>query len=84
MKNKILMASMVRTLMAQAFRIPEKSIFEKSTMQNTPGWDSLSHMNLILNIEERFKIKLTAHEIAKMQSLQKIEKIINTKIKKKT
>lgn len=77
------MVSILRSLMAQAFRIPEKSVFEKSAMQNTPGWDSLSHMNLIFNIENRFKIRLTADEIAKMQSLQKIEKIINTKIKKK-
>lgn len=82
MKSNLSQKPIIRTLMAQAFKIPEKNILEKSTMQNTPGWDSLSHMNLILNIEKYFKIRLAANEIADMQSVQKIEKILNTKLKK--
>ena len=42
-------------------------------------WDSLAHLNLLLLIEKKFKIKFSIDE---MTSLKKISQIIN-KIKKK-
>ena len=50
---------------------------------NEKKWDSLNHVNIIIAIENEFKIKFNANEIENMNSLKKIEKIIVGKIKKR-
>ncbi len=50
---------------------------------NEKKWDSLNHVNIIIAIENEFKIKFNANEIENMNSLKKIENIIVRKIKKR-
>ena len=50
---------------------------------NEKKWDSLNHVNIIIAIENEFRIKFNSNEIESMNSLKKIENIINRKIKKK-
>ena len=44
-------------------------------------WDSLNHVNIIIAIENEFKIKFNSNEIENMDTLKKIENIIVRKIK---
>lgn len=44
------------------------------------GWDSLGHLNLILAIEDEFKIKFTTSQIIEIISIKKIIKTIKEKI----
>jgi len=37
------------------------------TAADVPGWDSLGHLNLIIALEKRFKIKFATAEIAKLK-----------------
>ena len=50
---------------------------------NEKKWDSLNHVNIIIAIDNEFKIKFNANEIENMNSLKKIENIIVRKIKKR-
>ena len=43
-------------------------------------WDSLNHILLILEIEKKFSIKITAGEIAELNSISLICDMINEKI----
>ena len=36
------------------------------------NWDSIAHLNLILNIEKKYKLRFTIDEITKMNSVKKI------------
>ena len=44
----------------------------KIKMQNFEAWDSLAHINLLLKIEKKFKIKFTMREISELTSFKKI------------
>jgi acyl carrier protein len=46
--------------------------FEKIKMNDLRDWDSINHVNLMLNIEKVFKIKLTASEFFQLTSVEKI------------
>ncbi len=63
--------------MNTVFRIPEDRISDDAKMSDVPGWDSLSHMNLILEIEREYGIQLLGDDIAEMQSVPKIVEILN-------
>lgn len=43
------------------------------------NWDSLKHMELILRLEEHFQIRFTIGEVASIQSLDDLVKIIGVK-----
>ncbi|GIP06751.1 MULTISPECIES: acyl carrier protein [Paenibacillus] len=44
-----------------------------------PNWDSLKHMELILRLEEQFDVRFSIREVAGIQSLDDIARIIEVK-----
>lgn len=45
------------------------AITESSTADEVDGWDSLSHIQLVVAIEKHFRIKFTASEIQKWKNV---------------
>lgn len=62
----------LKTLISAALKIPADGISEATAMTNTSKWDSLAHMDLILSVEEHYKINLEGDEIADMVSVAAI------------
>ena len=63
--------------MSMVFRVSEDKISDMAKMSDVSGWDSLSHMNLIVEIEREYGIQLSGDDIAEMQSISKIMEILN-------
>jgi acyl carrier protein len=53
-------------IISQVMNVPFEEINEGSSPDNLEKWDSFQHMNLILALEEEFKIKFTDEEIVSM------------------
>ena len=51
----------------QVFDDPEIVLRDEMTADDIPGWDSLTHINLMVATEKRFKIKFATAEISKMK-----------------
>lgn len=66
----------IHELIASSLKIPTSRVSDDTSMKNTPEWDSLKHMELILAIEEHYKITLTGDEIADMVSAKAITDIL--------
>ena len=45
-------------------------------------WDSLSHLNFLISIEEKFKIKFSIDQMTNMKSIEEIEIALKKKRKK--
>lgn len=62
-------------------------VFEEDSIKLTPslsakdvdGWDSLTHIRLILTIERAFKIKFSTSEIGKLENVGDLVMLIKTK-----
>jgi len=64
-------------IVAETLRVDPSKLSKLSKMTDIPEWDSLSHMSLIAELEEKFNIQFTGDDIASMQSISEInEKII--------
>ena len=65
--------------LAAVLKLPESTINETTSMANTSAWDSMSHMEIVLSVEERYQINLDGDEIANMRSLSEIVTLLKSK-----
>ena len=64
-----------------------EDVFDEDSMTITPelsakdvaGWDSLTHIRLLLSIEKAFKIKFTTSEIGKLQNVGDLVTLIQAR-----
>jgi acyl carrier protein len=67
-------------------------IFDDDSISITPdlsakdvdGWDSLSHIRLLLTIEKSFKIKFSTSEVGKLQNVGDLVALIEARAENKT
>lgn len=59
-----------------------KKVSETISQKNCEEWDSLAHINLVVELENEFDITLEPEEISEMTSFHAIEKIIQKKLDK--
>jgi len=53
---------------------------EDTTANDVPGWDSLTHMNIILSIEKNYNIKFKGLEVLRVKNIGDLQKLINSKL----
>ena len=64
-----------------------EDVFEDGSILVTPelsakdvnGWDSLTHIRLMLTVEKAFKIKFSTSEIGKLQNVGDLVRLIEAK-----
>lgn len=71
----------VKEIFADTFEIQESEVHNESSSNNIDNWDSLSHISLILGIENEFNIKFKMEEVLKLSSFKIIVQAIKGKIK---
>lgn len=64
----------------EIFDDPELKILLETTAEDIEDWDSLTHMQLILKIENEFNIKFTISEIKQASNVGEFIEIIKEKI----
>lgn len=61
------------------FPIEEEIIDENWTSEDIPDWDSVGHLNLIMEIEKAFDIKIEIEEMFEVEKLGDISRILKKK-----
>lgn len=69
MNNKLIYQILARNL-----KISENSINLETDTKNTPEWDSLAHVRIILELEKELKIKVRNDQIGELNSIKKLIK----------
>jgi acyl carrier protein len=74
----------IYSLLAGVFQ----AVFDDETIEVTPqltakdvdGWDSLTHIRLILSVEKVFKIKFTNSEITNLENVGELVALIRARV----
>lgn len=68
-------------ILVNNFEISDEEVLNDLGMDDISAWDSLTHMSLIVAIEDEFGIELTGDDIADMTSCDAIRNIVAKYIK---
>jgi acyl carrier protein len=66
--------------MSDVFFLDDIDVDENSTAADVEEWDSLSHIRLIVAIEQNFHIKFKNSEIESMKNVGDLVKAIDAKV----
>ena len=81
MKNKDEILKKISPIFIKIFKNKKLRIKFNSSAKNIKNWDSLAHINIILNIERMFKIKFKVSEIAELKNVGEMVDLILKKKK---
>ena len=62
------------------FNNPDLILSEGLVATDVPGWDYFNHVNLMITIEQEFGVKFTNEEVAKMQNIDDLKKVLEGKL----
>ncbi len=59
----------IEEIFANVFSIPQSAIVDALALADIPSWDSMTHMMLIVRLEETYQMQLTGDEIADIRTV---------------
>ena len=59
----------LRAMLAEHTGASEAALSDRSTPQNTEGWDSAANLNFVAAIEEEFGVTIATRDAIKLRSL---------------
>ncbi len=60
----------VCSLLAGALQVPAEAITAELSFGDLPQWDSMGHMEVMMQLEERFGVEVSADTIAALTSVR--------------
>ena len=67
----------LKKVMAIMLKVDISEINEDSSMDNVASWDSLRHMNLVIALEEEFRVTIPDEDAANITSYKLIKLVLN-------
>jgi acyl carrier protein len=69
----------LENVLTEVFSLSPENIDDSLQLQKIEAWDSMTHMVMIIRLEETFEIQLSGDEIADIRSIGDIRKILKEK-----
>jgi len=73
------MTMRVAKIFAEVLGISAEQITDETSPDNTPQWDSMAAMNLVVVIEDEFDVRFSTAEIVSMRNVGIVRKVLQAK-----
>ena len=74
-----MMTIRVAKVFSEVLGISPDTITDETSPDNTPQWDSMAAMTLVVAIEDEFDVRLSTAEIVSMRNVAIVRKVLKTK-----
>lgn len=64
---------------SKGLSLPESQLNDETSPSNTPSWDSLAAMEMVVIIEDAFDVRLKTSDIMKMRSIGLARSVLRAK-----
>lgn len=66
----------VKKIVAKVLEIPVDKVLDNSSQKTIQNWDSLAHLNLVMELEKEFDIAFDTQEVFTMETVEEICKLV--------
>jgi len=73
------MTARIAKVFSDVLGITPDQVSDETSPDNTPQWDSMAAMTLVVAIEDEFDIRLSTAEIISMRNVAIVRKVLTTK-----
>ena len=70
----------ILSLASESFRVPVADLSVTTTPQTCNRWDSVAHMDFVVNLESNFRLELLPREVTRITSIAAAMKIVSEKL----
>jgi acyl carrier protein len=70
----------LKQVILQALNLDDWDIQDSTLAEQVPGWDSLSHVNVLLAVEKHFRIRFQSREVLKMKNIGDLQRLVDSKV----
>ena len=70
----------LKVILAKFLNVNVKKINSKTRTKNNSSWDSLANLNILIDVEKKYKIRFSKKEINKLNSYNNYLKYIKKKL----
>jgi len=67
-----------------ALNLDDWELDEQTTASQVPGWDSLSHVNVIVAVEKHFQIRFSNLEVLRLKNVGDLQRLVDSKRHERT
>lgn len=61
--------------------LPSLQLRAETNASNVEGWDSLAHINLVMAVENHYKVKFALGELQELKNVGEMAELIGRKLK---
>jgi len=69
----------LKRIILEALQLEEFDMQDDTTANMVPGWDSLSHVRVIIAIEENYGIRFKTLEVIRLKNVGQLQRLIDVK-----
>lgn len=74
------MRDQIKAVMARIFEVPEGQLPDDAAIAEVPQWDSLKHLELMLELENEFSVSIPAPTMLELFTLNAIEEYLKNRV----
>jgi len=75
-----MISSELKCTILKALCLTDWTLEEHTTASEVPGWDSLSHISVILAVESDFNVHFSNLEVLRLKSVGDLQQLLNSKL----
>jgi acyl carrier protein len=70
----------LKAVLLGALKLDEWDLTDATVASEVPGWDSLSHINLVLAVEKHFSVRFTGVEVLRLKNVGDLQRLVDSKV----
>lgn len=70
----------LKTTILSALNLEDWEITDTTTAGEIPGWDSLSHINVVLAVEKQFGVRFKGAEVLRLKNIGDLQRLVDCKL----
>jgi acyl carrier protein len=70
----------LKQVILDALNLEDWDINDATLAEQVPGWDSLSHVTVLLAVEKHFAVRFQSREVLKLKNIGDLQRLVDSKV----